>query len=432
MRRCWIVMGLSPLVVFLLDVTTCEAQTRPTRMVVVEGKAMRIWSAGMESRKPGQPVVVLESGAGAGLDHFKPIFSQVAEHAPVFAYDRRGVGQSELDTVPQTLDRAAQSLHALLREARVPPPYVLVGASYGGIVIRKFGTLFPSEVGGFVYLDATDTPTRAELAHLPPGAVDAIFNLPPIPGDMPPGLRAEIESIAIGLRTEFSEARALRTPENVPVAAIIAGAKTWPGISQSARSGLVNLQITHQSQWTQTSPRGLLIVASKARHFLFNDEPELVVDAINYVVRNAIVNAAGASASATQQQTANSPFIGSWSADLSRSRLDSKVPLKGADITISVTGNIITLASVVVLPSGKTIQERETFRADGTETAATDTTGAFHVANWVGSHVLALITRKGNQNIALITYEVSADGQTLTARTAGSVDQMVIFNRRAP
>jgi pimeloyl-ACP methyl ester carboxylesterase len=189
--------------------------------------------------------------------------------------------------VPQTLERVAQSLHALLREARVPPPYVLVGASWGGAWIRKFGMLFPSEVAGFVYLDATDLPTRAELAQLPAGALEAIFDMPAIPADMPPGLRAEIDYMVNAVRTEFSEARALRPPQDVPVAVIIAGAKTWPGISESARLALLHLQIKHQTEWTQASPKGLLLVPSKARHFLFNDEPSLVVDAINYVVRNA-------------------------------------------------------------------------------------------------------------------------------------------------
>ena len=130
------------------------------------------------------------------------------------------------------------------------------------------------------------------------------------------------------------------------------------------------------------------------------------------------------------QQAAKSPFVGRWSADLSQSRFDPKLPLKGAEITINVTGNVITLASSVVMPSGETIQERETFRADGTETAGTLTTGVVHVANWVGSHVLALITKKGNENIALITYQVSTDGQTLTARTSGLIEQVVIFKRR--
>ena len=151
------------------------------------------------------------------------------------------------------------------------------------------------------------------------------------------------------------------------------------------------------------------------------------------VLLATILSMAGPFVLATQQrdqQAAKSPFVGSWSADLSQSRLDPKMAIKGADVTISVTGNVITLANSVVMPSGETIQERETLRADGTETAATMTTGAVHVANWLGSHVLALITKKGNQNIALITYEVSTDGQTLTARTSGLVEQVVIFKRR--
>ena len=113
------------------------------------------------------------------------------------------------------------------------------------------------------------------------------------------------------------------------------------------------------------------------------------------VLLATILSMAGAFVSATQQrdqQAAKSPFAGSWSADLSQSRLDPKMRLKGADITISVTGNVITLASSVVMPSGKTIQ-------------------------------------KGNQNIALITYEVSTDGQTLTARTSGAIEQVIKFKR---
>ena len=152
------------------------------------------------------------------------------------------------------------------------------------------------------------------------------------------------------------------------------------------------------------------------------------------VLLATILSMASAFAAATEQrdpQAAKSPFEGSWSADLSRSRLDPKLPLKGADVTISVTGNVITLANSVIMPNGETIQERETLRADGTETAATQVKGVVHVANWVGPHVLALITRKGDQNIALITYEVSTDGQTLTARTSGLIEQVIVFKRRA-
>ena len=124
------------------------------------------------------------------------------------------------------------------------------------------------------------------------------------------------------------------------------------------------------------------------------------------------------------------PFAGHWVADVSQSRLDDKLPLKAAELNIAVNGNIVKLASSLTLLNGQTLSETETLRADGTETAGTLTPGVIHVANWIGPQVLALIARKGNQNIALITYEVSADGQTLTARTSGVVDQMLVFRRR--
>jgi hypothetical protein len=45
------------------------------------------------------------------------------------------------------------------------------------------------------------------------------------------------------------------------------------------------------------------------------------------------------------------------------------------------------------------------------------------------SHVLALLAEKGGQVIAVVTYEVSADGNTLTSRSAGMVEQTIVFDR---
>jgi hypothetical protein len=82
------------------------------------------------------------------------------------------------------------------------------------------------------------------------------------------------------------------------------------------------------------------------------------------VLLATILSMAGAFVLPTQQRdqhAAKNPFVGSWSADLSQSRLDPKMPLKGADITIGVTGNVITLASSVVMPKrGNNTRARDT------------------------------------------------------------------------
>src|SRR5687767_8646103 len=77
------------------------------RTVDVDGGPMRVWTAGIEQRQSGRPVVILESGAGEGLDTWKPVFAEIARVAPVVAYDRRGLGQSAPDSVKPTLRRVA-------------------------------------------------------------------------------------------------------------------------------------------------------------------------------------------------------------------------------------------------------------------------------------------------------------------------------------
>jgi hypothetical protein len=52
------------------------------------------------------------------------------------------------------------------------------------------------------------------------------------------------------------------------------------------------------------------------------------------------------------------------------------------------------------------------------------------MARWVGSHVLASIAEKNGQIVALVTYEVSADGKTLTSRSSGLLEQVIVFDRK--
>jgi pimeloyl-ACP methyl ester carboxylesterase len=83
----------------------------------------------------------------------------------VCAYDRPGTGSSArrprgLD--PPTAGLQAAELHAVLGEADVAPPYVLVAHSYGGLIARVFGDRYPSEVAGFVF-EAVSTAWEVDL-----------------------------------------------------------------------------------------------------------------------------------------------------------------------------------------------------------------------------------------------------------------------------
>jgi len=78
----------------------------------------------------------------------------------VCACDRPGtpVGEkpSRSDPVPQptTAKDAVADLHALLSAAGEAGPYVLVGHSYGGLIVRLYASTYPKEVSGLVLVDA--------------------------------------------------------------------------------------------------------------------------------------------------------------------------------------------------------------------------------------------------------------------------------------
>ena len=115
----------------------------------------------------GSPTVVLVGGLRASADDWdisdksKPtVFTEVGKFTRVCAYDRPGtpVGEkpSRSDPVPQptTAKDAVADLHALLSAAGEAGPYVLVGHSYGGLIVRLYASTYPKEVSGLVLVDA--------------------------------------------------------------------------------------------------------------------------------------------------------------------------------------------------------------------------------------------------------------------------------------
>src|SRR5687768_8542442 len=135
--------------------------TAGIHMVPVNGVPMRVRVGGLE-HVGKVPAIVFEAGARSRLETWDALFGEVAAFAPVIAYDRAGNGQSPADGRAATPAHIAERLHALLAAVGVPPPYVLVGHSWGGPLIRMFAGMYPSEIGGLVFVDTTDLRTEEE------------------------------------------------------------------------------------------------------------------------------------------------------------------------------------------------------------------------------------------------------------------------------
>ena len=278
-------------IVMLAAVFGPQAQVAPPppRLVDVDGRPMRVWSAGIEQRIGGQPAVILEAGAGEGLDNWKPVFGQIAAIAPVIAYDRRGLGQSAPDSEKQTLRRAAQSLHALLQKINVQPPYVLVGHSWGGLLTRAYIDQYPREVTGLLLLDAMNAglkrEERAKLA--PPEERAAILEpptMPAIPPDTPPGLRAEMELISSEMVNDYPEARSLSEPSGIPIVVVSA---MPPNRLKSRGNRGFGIEPWEQAGLALRSPKGMFVVASHVGHMVHRDDPAMVVQLIQHLIKSA-------------------------------------------------------------------------------------------------------------------------------------------------
>jgi pimeloyl-ACP methyl ester carboxylesterase len=123
----------------------------------------------------GSPTVLLEAGyTASGIDTYgETILPEIAKHTRVCTYDRAGDGLSDARPAsvhPVTGGTQAKELHAMLAAAGVAPPYVVVGHSYGGMVVREFARLYPDAVTGMVLLDASSEPEIPVYARLHAGA----------------------------------------------------------------------------------------------------------------------------------------------------------------------------------------------------------------------------------------------------------------------
>ena len=101
----------------------------------------------------GDQAIVFESGLMSTVLSWQGIQEELAAKFRVICYDRAGMGWSDLGPFPRTADKIVDELHALLGRAGVPPPFLLVGHSFGGLTMPLFAARYPSEVSGVVLVD---------------------------------------------------------------------------------------------------------------------------------------------------------------------------------------------------------------------------------------------------------------------------------------
>lgn len=212
------------------------------------------------------PVVVLDTFGAEPLETWGTIQWRCSQFSQVVTYDHRGIGGSDPGPKPRDARQIATELHTTLHAAGIPPPYILVGCSFGGPYVRVFADLFPREVSGMVLID----PSQEEFFHW------LKAHRPDVNRISPTDVAAENEFASTWASLE--QARAARIPP-VPLT-LITAMKPIAGMDPRLAPQWLR---AHQN-WLRQIPGAQHIVTERSDHGIIWEEPDLVVKTIQEMV----------------------------------------------------------------------------------------------------------------------------------------------------
>ena len=294
-------------VVFQFVATKIDERRYPARgeMVDAGGYDLHLYCRG----EAGAPTVVMDSGLGGTVLDWQLVQPEVAEFARVCTYDRAGMGWSEPGDQPRTSQQIVEELHALLGNAGVQGPYVLVGHSFGGTNVQLYASQYPNEVAGMVLDDAaTEDEMLVTLTEATQGspvwnkilATIGVTRLPYTLG----GETDQRTAISTHRKDNYERADELTSLEesfeqrrasplslgDKPLIVLTAGAFQVPpdaGIPQEQIDSFLEARSEFQADLPLHSQNSERIIAEDSGHDIHLDQPDLVIDAIRRVVEAA-------------------------------------------------------------------------------------------------------------------------------------------------
>jgi pimeloyl-ACP methyl ester carboxylesterase len=300
----------------------------PGQLIDIGGHRLHIYCMGR-----GTPPVVMDSGFPGSSLSWTFVQPEVATFTHACSYDRAGLGWSDAGPMPRSSRQIVEELRALLLNAHVEGPFVLVGHSFGTFTARLYASTYPGDVVGMVLLDPIHPSewlemTKAEARKLA-GAIrlsrygaflarlgvarliSALVRLG-VPGmartsvslltggtlaeaqrmiapltKLPSELRPTIA--ALWTQPKFFDAivsQAEALPQSAAQVAATGDCSDIPLVVLSATSSSSSQRKGHEAL-AHLSSQGKHIVASNSGHWIQLDEPDLVIESIREVVESA-------------------------------------------------------------------------------------------------------------------------------------------------
>jgi pimeloyl-ACP methyl ester carboxylesterase len=286
------------------------------QVTIPGGRQMTLYCEGS-----GAPLVVLDSGLGDGAPAWRKVQGQIAAFTRVCAYDRAGIGGSAPGPLPRSTEAIVSDLEALLKAARLPGPYVLVGHSMGSFDVRMYASRNLPKVAGIVLVDPSADEQNARMAAVMPRMIeiqnssyaplercarlaaggeltpDTKGCTQPPPPDVPPELRDWVRgrsgaNAVIARKSELdafmtldaAQMAKVRQPLGAMPLIVLTGKPTAPGMTPEETDTLFKLWNGMHDELAALSTAGENRIVPGASHYIQYERPGVVGGAVREVV----------------------------------------------------------------------------------------------------------------------------------------------------
>ena len=229
----------------------------------------------LDCKGTGSPTVIVEPGFGDSGSSWIPIQTEIAADTRFCWWSRTGVA-APAPGETRTIQDAVDNLAAVLEVAEVEPPYLMVGHSFGGHLVRLFTDQHRDGVAGMLLVDSSH-PDQGDLID---EAISEALGREIESPDDPPGV--------LDIETSNDQVAAVGLLGDLPLVVLTANndsaPRGLPGVSPEEAEELgpviseawLEMQLDLASQSTQGEQR----TVPGANHFIHTSKPEAVTEAI--------------------------------------------------------------------------------------------------------------------------------------------------------